>query len=356
MSDMAGDKGICFMFASRMPMNNRIKWIAGLIGVGVILQLFVSIFLGWLFVLAGCLLGVIQGKSVQPEVSGAGEWQTTTIEELQDIEKLSMQIGKWQERTDAFKAVSGTGCAVVVLALCVVLLGAVIIAAFVDRGVDIFDSSGGLFSPPIRGGAVSVLWVIDALTMLIPIWFAGSMSAWKPPLLEEKAGYLLYIYCRFKSEPDLEFLPSLNVAKAGDRVVPTDCRLLAKIKTAPSEFIGIQVQISMNDVQGKKYPYSYSVILAKKEFKLAQRVSNFLTPPDDGGWLGLGKLLKSANDRREMAFSQYDGSITELEAESDVDVIVVRQVTSDEGYHTSEEQAVEVFDDALKLARLILKQ
>ncbi len=341
-----------FAIASSMPMGTRLGWIAGLLLAGFAIQLTVSVFLGWLVFLAGCLLGIIRSKSTEPEVGGKGDWSTTTIEELEQIEKLSIRIKNWRERTNAFRATSGGGCAMTMLGLLFVGVSAGLIAVFIDRAQDLFSVLSMAFVPPLRGGFVAPIWALDVFTLFLPIWFAGSLGAREPPELPRKARYLLDVYTRYKSQPELEFLPSLYVQAKDDRAVPTDARLMIKFKDAPKDFMGVQVQISLNDVQGTKHPYAYAVILAKKAFGLKTKAAPYLEGGEGGGLLG---FLKSAADQKELAEKQFAGSIAEIEDQPDVDVVVVRQVAAGEGYKTSEEQAIEVISDALNLAQMVLK-
>ena len=341
-----------FAIMSNMPMGTRLGWIAGLLLGGFAIQLTISVFLGWLVFLAGCLLGIIRSKSTEPSVGGKGDWSTTTIEELEQIEALSIRIRNWRERTNAFRATSGGGCAMLLFGLIGLFVSTLLIAVFIDRAQDALLVLGMVFVPPLRGGFVAPIWAVDGLTLMILIWFAGSISAWEPPELPRKARYLLDIREKYKSQPELEFLPSLYVQTKDDRAVPTDCRLMIKFKDAPKEFMGVQVQISLNDVQGTKYPYAYAVILAKKGFGLTKKAAPYLEEGEGGGLLG---LFKSAADRKELEEKQFAGSVAEIESQPDVDVVVVRQVAAGEGYKTSEEQALEVISDALNLAQMVLK-
>lgn len=342
-----------FMAAPNMPIGTRLGWIAALLMAGFAIQLTVSVIVGWLVFLAGCVLGIIDSKSTKPEVGGKGEWSTTTIEELERIEKLCKQIRNWKEHTDVFRATSGSGCALSMLGLLGLIASTAVIAVLVDGMHASYLAAENLLVPPLRGGYVAPIWAMDALTLFIPIWLAGSLNAWEPPELPRKARYLLGIHRVYKDQPELEFLPSLCVQKAKDRAVPTDARLMIKFKDAPKEFMGVQVQVSLNDVQGTKYPYAYAVILAKKEFGLKRRAAPYLEQGDGGGLLG---LFMSASDKKERANRQFAGSIAEIEDQPDVDVIVVRQIAAGKGYHTTQKQACEVVSDALNLVQLALNK
>lgn len=342
-----------FAISPKIPIGNRLVWIAFLLLAGFVVQLTVSVLLGWFLFLAGCLLGIIRGKSNAPKIRGKGEWANTTIEELEQIEKLSIRIRSWRARTDAFRATSCGGCVVTLMGLLALFISTFLIGKYVDRVVDGYDMFSKMFVPLADGGLIVSVWVLDVLTLFVPIWFAGGISAWEPPELPRKAKYLLDIHKRYKVEPELDFLPSLYVQKKDDRAIPTDARLMIKFKDSPTEFLGVQVQISLNSVQNTNYPYCYAVILAKKDFGLVRRTQPYLK---DGDKTGLAGLFKSENDRKEMAHQKFADSIAEIESQTDVDVVVIRQLTVGSGYHTTEKQAIQVVSDALNLAQLVLKK
>ncbi len=342
-----------FMIAPGMPVGTRLWWIAGLLMAGFAVQFVFSVILGWLVFFAGCLLGIIRSKGLRPVVARDGEWVTTTIEELEQIEKLSLRVKHWQERTNGFRATSGGGCALFFVGMIGVFVSTFLISEFIDGGPGVALLLSRAFAAPLRGGFVAPIWAADLFTLFIPIWLAGSLSAWEPPELPRKAGYLLDIYRQHKEQPELEFAPSLYVHPREERSVPTDARLMIKFKDAPKEFMGVQVQISLNSVQGTKYPYGYCVLLARKEFELIPKAQPYLQEGDKGGLFG---LFRSASDRKELDHEQFAGSIAEVEQQPEVDVVVVRQIAVGRGYHTSESEALEVVSDALNLAQLVLKK
>jgi hypothetical protein len=136
-----------------------------------------------------------------------------------------------------------------------------------------------------------------------------------------------------------------------------DCRLLVKIKGADPNFIGIQVQVSFNEVRSSRLPYAYCVILAKPEFDMNRKAGEIEMPPPGGFPVGFFGLFADANEEREANFARFHGSLVELKHEGDVDIAVVRQDTSGtEGYTTTPDQTLEVFSDAYFLATSMLKK
>lgn len=337
---------IRFLIAPGIPVRTRMLWMGVLVIAGFLVQLAFSVFFGWLLVLAGALMGMVSGRSTSVDVESADKWETTTTEEIEDIVNLARQADAFNKRTAVYSATSLAGCGTLMLALACVGVSTVAIAVVVDA-----SSGGRAFVPPLRGGLVYPVWILDCLTLLLPIWFGGTVSAWKPPQLERKAEYLLDIYKTASQSPDLEFVPSIQVLGEGEKLVPADCRMLVKLKDGPEDFIGVQVQISINDADGTKYPYCYCVLIARKEFGLASRVQPFLSPPEPRRKLALRR--KSSNGLQEAQRHRYKGLIAEVGSEPDVDVVVIRQVTSRGGYYTTKEQAQTVFENAISLARAI---
>ncbi|MBM3334738.1 hypothetical protein FJY63_08760 [Candidatus Sumerlaeota bacterium] len=101
---------------------------------------------------------------------------------------------------------------------------------------------------------------------------------------------------------------------------------MAQFDNAPKDFMGIQVRVSLNDVQGTKYPYLYCVILAKPGFGLSQ----WKTQPK----MGAGQVT------------------TEYQESGEVELIVVRQTTTRRsGYHTNKAAQARVFEAAVEICR-----
>jgi hypothetical protein len=107
--------------------------------------------------------------------------------------------------------------------------------------------------------------------------------------------------------------------------LPLDVKATIRFKDAPAAFLGLQMQISINSVQGRDFPYFYCVLVAKEEFG-ALRVG----PPPKG---------------------------IEVEPGHDagVQVVVMRQATTkNAGYHTDPEAARRILAFALVEARRVL--
>ncbi len=135
--------------------------------------------------------------------------------------------------------------------------------------------------------------------------------------------------------------------------VPVDCKLMIKFRDSDKNFMGIQVQTTLNSVQGTKYPYTYCVLIAKPEFGIREKIKQFIETPPPGGF-SVG-LFGDSNAKKEAKFARYRGCVIESKTEKDVQIVVVRQNTSGTGYRTSPEQAAVVFGAAHSLAVRVLQ-
>lgn len=340
-----------FVLAKKMPLNARLGWVAVLAVAGIVTQLLFSVGLGWLFVFAAVLLGAPAGKSNRPEITTGGEWQNVTNAEFEAAAKLLESQQEATRSADTFSATSGIGCALGVMLLLAVGLIAAVIYGSADQGID----QRMVFRPVVQGGSLAYLFALDALTLLAPLWIFGRVKAWEPPNIRIRLDQLAHIYRAMSSSPALECQPCLQVAKGKEGTVPIDCKLMYKIKDTDAAFMGIQVQTSLNDVQGRKYPYTYCVLIAKPEFKLIDKAKQVIDLPPPGGFpLPMLGLFSDSNTQKESKFARFGEALVELKKQGEVDIAVVRQNTKGTGYTTSPDQAYRVSAVAYNLARRVL--
>lgn len=348
-----GNRRSGFLLAPGMPFGKRITYIAVLVGTGILVQLLIGCLLGWPLILAGCLLSAMHRIRTKPMDSPPYKWQNADISELERIVTIPQRTSGRGRRP--YDILASSGCWTCVVSAIAIVFAPLIIVLSIRQQLPSVDFAPNLIRPILDGGSVLAAWGLDASTILFIFWFAGSISVWEPPHIAEKAEYLYRIYLKFSDDHDLEFQPSLLMAKSRDRWVPFDCRMQVRLKSAPPEFIGIQIQVAMNSYKDKMLPYCYSVLLAQRGFGLQEKVTPHVLPPGDDGWRGLGAWLTGGNAKREVDFSHFDDSVVEEASDRDVEVVVVRQVTTASmGFRTTQGEAEEVFRDALKLARLIL--
>ena len=332
-----------FAFMKGIPMAVRVKRILILAAVGFALQLFVSPVIGWFAILAAALMGSMKSRSNEPKITQLGDWQPVTVDEMEKARKF----------LDSTSEIKSGGCGAAVLGFGAVI-GALLIGLVLFLAVD-GSTLLEVWKPVLTGGPLSVPLVADVLTFAAAIGLSGGTKAWEPPQLRTKFEQISQILAIGRENPQLDFQPNLQLAKTKDGSVPTDCKLLVKIKDAPPNFIGIQVQTSFNEVRNSSLPYTYCVLLAKPDFELTRRTETIEIPPPGGFPAGFLGLLADANTKRESKFARFHGSLIEMKREGEVDIAVVRQDTSEgEGYTTSPSQALEVFSDAYVLAKKML--
>jgi hypothetical protein len=102
---------------------------------------------------------------------------------------------------------------------------------------------------------------------------------------------------------------------------------------APDYFLGVQVQISINSVEGRDYPYLYCVIIAKQEANIF-------------------------NKKHDIIYSLQPNWITFEETVSEgVDVLVIRQYTTKtSGYYTNAKASNAIVNTAIAAARKLVEK
>ena len=102
--------------------------------------------------------------------------------------------------------------------------------------------------------------------LLLPIWFNGIRTTWNPSELRLKGEALDVARVTAKGHAGKRFeaVPLLALRQTAKGKYPVDGRLMLRpTDDRDSWFIGIQVQVAINSVQGTDYPYLYCVILVK---------------------------------------------------------------------------------------------
>lgn len=195
------------------------------------------------------------------------------------------------------------------LLLALAVIGAAAVASGVRFGGDAF----------VRLGLAAVL-------LIVPLWLNGIRTTWNPSELRKKGEALAVAREVAKEEKGFEPVPMLALREGPRGKYPVDARLMLRPASDDgSGFLGVQVQVAMNNVQGTDYPYLYAVVLGKSPFRL---------PPARG-------RHRRPEGRVELVY--------EKGRDEGVDFLVIRQHADTQGgWHTEPEHIRDIVAVALK--------
>ncbi len=315
---------IHFRFARSLPYRRRLQVAFGLMGAGLAVQIVLlggqNWALGLPLAFAGVALLLVAGYRNTEETTGPAEsWRSARRAEVARILEISRKQGQWDQ--DAVDITNGSGV-MALLGLVMVLALATAIIPEVARKL----SDAPSYAPPDWLPRLRLMLLADFALMLLPFWFTGTRSVLKNGKLVNKTKLLLAVdeaFERLKREGET-FDFQLQTAPTGDGSthVPVDVKAAIRFTEGPPEFLGLQMQVAINSVQGSDYPYFYCVLVAKTEF---------------------AKLRVGPPPR---------GIVVEPSAEAEVQVVVIRQETTKKsGYHTGETAARRILEFSLEQAR-----
>jgi hypothetical protein len=107
--------------------------------------------------------------------------------------------------------------------------------------------------------------------LVVPLWFNGMRTIWNPSELRKKGEALATARAAADTPAKglFDFVPMLALREARRGSYPVDARLMLRpSREDESGFLGVQIQVSINSVQGTDYPYLYAVVLGKGGFSL----------------------------------------------------------------------------------------
>ncbi|MFC1703200.1 hypothetical protein ACFL1E_00255 [Candidatus Omnitrophota bacterium] len=303
---------IKFIFAKKLPYLTRMQLIAGLFVAGIIVQLFLNFAFGLVLLAIATGLSLIRGYADKPEVVSAEEWNQVTPDEYAKVKLKQKQLKKWD--SDCFDITNplGSGIFIVVTVFC-----------FMVWYMLIFNNKLQL----------ATYWAWDAIVVFAPHWITGVRNFLTKDKLIIKINLLEEIMQRLAAPSDIQVLPMLSTQQTKEKGrVPVDARVMIRFVNAPDYFLGMQIQISINSVQGHAYPYLYCVLIAKEEAKLFEK-------------------------RSDATVNVHKGILCEQTKSEGVDVLVMRQrTTKTSGYHTNLSASTLIVDAALEVARRLTKE
>jgi hypothetical protein len=302
-----------FYIAPRLDYPIRMGAAAALIAVGFLCQLFLlpgNLVLVLLVslppLLAGNCLLLVRGYDTTPkELGRKTEWVKTTRDRFLAARELEKKSRRWDE---TFVDVT---CYTGFFFLLLISLGIVVFYFVLEA------NPATAFWAPVFGADVAVL--------LLPHWFTGTRRGWRPVELRQHIDALepvLKTIDTFK-EPPCQVQCMFEMTGKDKEKTPVGARVFVRFPEGPEDFLGVQFQVSLNNVQGTKYPYLYAVLVAKKGFGLTEAA--------------IKKICKSAE--RSLCIEKSE--------ENDVEVVVIRQKTTKEsGYHTKPARIREIAQTA----------
>lgn len=228
---------IQFYLLPKMGYLTRLGLAGGLVLVGLALQLLwqtqgsIMMFIVTLpFVFAGNLFLLARGYNLAvEEVSVDGEWQKTTRDRFQKVRDLETKVKKWDET-----AIDGT-CTTGAFSFIAIAVGVAAIWFLLTT----------ILVEPYW----AIVFAADAAVILMPHWFTGVRRGWKPIALRQEVDAVetaLELIEGF-TEPPCQIQPMFEMGGQENKV-PVGARAFVRFPDGPEKFLGVQFQVSLNDV------------------------------------------------------------------------------------------------------------
>ena len=325
------DGQIKFILAKRLPYKPRMALIAALLLAGLGTEIALSFPAGLALLLAASLLGMVEGYDAKPKVSDEPKWERATPDEYAKIKLKAEQLKRWDE--DVFD-ITNTYGVLAFAAACALYVGLYLL--FSAR----FNFPSGSW---IYGG-------LDAAVILAPLWFTGVREYLRKDQLIIKINLLEGVIKLLTAPSEVQVLPMLALASTEDgRKEPEDARLLVKLVGAPEAFYGMQVQLSINSVQGHDFPYLYCVLIAKAGSGVLKGYERYLEKPPASFGSALSDIFLGVLGKGGVKL------VYEEQNDPDADILVIRQrAEGNTGYDTAQPAANEIVTASLTLAKKLI--
>ncbi len=296
-----------YVMIPRMAFPVRLVVLAVCGAVGLGLQVLIpggyGVLPGLVVMVPGILVSWARNFRNKPMDVGQEDWQPASVREFDRI-KGNIQMTRQKRYAVIYRAGFGwfIGIALAVL-------------AFIFSRAD--------------NRVVAVLCA-DALVLLLPFLFSGNVSLWTPQELAFRMRVFDPILSTEQAEGgDIIITPYLKLDKdAEGHQIPEDIRLMVEPRRKPVDFLGVQLQVAVNNGPNGKVPYMYSVFLCK----------------------GKGATYES------LAANKFPGYVHEPGGDKDYGYVVVRQPTSGTGYHTTDADVHKLYDMVKEMLLAMMKK
>lgn len=322
---------IKFVIDKSMPYNARLASMALLLIAGFAVQILLSQFIsgiaiGAILLLVASLFVVVEGYTNSPgRQSSKQEWRAGDKEQLEKIVAVSKKTKTWDQ--SLIDITCGRGFMMLLFIIAILIISFIVL------------TGNGYFQ-------LGILVVVDGVVLLFPHWITGVRRILTNDALVVKVENLLNVYSIWEKIKDKDETMNVQVeiAKAEKGEVPTNAKLILQKTPLGASFYGLQIQVVLNNVQGKDFPYLYCVIVAKNEFGLKKLFSS-------------GKM-EEENSQKPVSFWEKLVSaavpeiVTEWKNDDGMDIVVMRQeTTKTSGYHTNPKAVEHIFRFALSKMR-----
>jgi len=274
-----------------------------LILAGLIIQFMTMNHLpGLIIIILGNLLLLTKGYTNKVDLGGYepdAEWQKANPQHLDEIQRLNKKMKSWN--LSLFDISNAGGLSILLL----IVLGVFAI---------------GITAYYIQSKSLGIL-ALDAFVLLVPHWYTGVKKIMTTPKVVQKIEiFKELINLDYENKYDIKYLVLLA---GSDTRVPKDLKLKISFKHKPEGFLGLYGQISINQVQGKDYPYFYMVLVAKSDLE----------------------LKKNCKEYKKMG-----EFILDFETRENIQTVVLRQhTTKSSGYFTDSNTRARILKDGLVL-------
>ncbi|MBN1699610.1 MAG: hypothetical protein JW881_18970 [Spirochaetales bacterium] len=283
---------IRFLVIPAMPLIVRILLFAVFAGTGLFFQLRLpdAVLPGFLVMAAGSLLLLARHYRNKPVDLGFEDWRPASKREFERI-KNNLAMTKSIKYPFVFKPALGV--------LFIVLIGIAGFFALIEEEEEL------------------LILLADAAILLLPVSFSGQVKLWTPRELDLKMGRLAAVMDKGESSPHgFIITPYIRLDKDKEgKQIPEDIRLMIEPRRKPEDFIGVQVQVAINNGPNGAVPYMYVVFLCQ------------------------GK----GNTFRYLKEEKYGSMIKEPGGDEKYGYIVVRQRTGGGGYHTTDRDCLRLY-------------